>query len=226
MLLTEHDVVTSETDRYQIRGKIGSESSFGAVFKASDRAGRTVVIKQLLGSSRIARDTDMDPEYARTTFRREAEILRAHNHPQIVRGLDFFERDEDLFLVMEHINGEDLDQVLVKRLNEPDGMPFSEAETISIGADLCRVIHAIHQLPGQVLYRDLKPRNIMWDASSRAIKLIDFGTARFMESGNNSTRALGTPGYAPPPKGECSRAEYRRGTRRRKSAAPDSPGRR
>jgi len=198
MLLAENDVVVSEKGRYQIRGKIGSESSFGAVFKALDEDGRPVVVKQLLGSSRIARDTDMDPEYARRTFEREAEILLGHNHPRIVRGLDFFARDEDLMLVMELINGEDLDQVLVKRLSEDGGTPFDEGEAVSIGIDLCNVIHAVHQLPGQVLYRDLKPRNVMWDAGSGTIKLIDFGTARFMDESSHSTRALGTPGYAPP----------------------------
>lgn len=198
MLLVEGDILTSPKGRYQIQGKIGSESSFGAVFKALDGNGEPVVVKQMLGAGRIARHTDLDPEYARATFRREADILVSHNHPRIVRGIEFFEREEELFLVMEFINGEDLDQVLIKRLAEEGGQPFSESEVVQMGVSLCGIIHAIHQLPGQVLYRDLKPRNVMWDAAAGEIKLIDFGTARFMDEGALPTRALGTPGYAPP----------------------------
>jgi len=196
MLLQENDVIQGAKGCYQVQGKIGSESTFGAVYKALDPEGNPVVVKQLLGPGRIG--SDMDYEYTRATFEREAGILLGHNHAQIVRGIEFFGHEQDLFLVMEYINGEDLDQVLLRILHEPDGRPFAEPEACAIGHELCRVIHAIHQLPGQVLYRDLKPRNIMWDARARKIKIIDFGTARFMERGRHSTQALGTPGYAPP----------------------------
>ena len=198
MLLQENEVITGQKGTYQVQGKIGSESTFGAIFKALDGTGEPVVIKQLLGSTQIVADTGMDYDYVRLTFEREAQILTSHDHPQIVKGLDFFERDGDLLLAMEFINGEDLDEVLIKTMDTNGGFPFAEEEAVSIGYDLCRVIHAIHQLPGQVLYRDMKPRNVMWDAKNGKIKIIDFGTARFMESGSQSTQALGTPGYAPP----------------------------
>ncbi len=196
MLLQEGDVITGKAGTYQVQGKIGSESTFGAVFRALDQEGEPVVIKQLLGPDQITRDTGMDYAYARVTFEREAAILLQHQHPRVVQGLDFFERDEDLVLVMEFINGEDLDQMLVQRIDEQG--PFSEQEAVAIGVALCEVIHGLHQLPGQILYRDLKARNVLWDAANGMIKLIDFGTARFMEDRLQATRALGTPGYAPP----------------------------
>lgn len=196
-MLCENDMIQHENKRYQIQCKIGSESSFGAVFKALDDEARPVVVKQLLGREAIARDAGMDYDYARHTFEREARILLSHNHPHIVKAYDFFEYEDSLLVVMEYINGEDLDQVLIKKL-EREGLAFSEAQAAPIGVALCEVIHAIHQLPGQVLYRDLKPRNVMWDAKNRYLKLIDFGTARFMEEDQNPTQALGTPGYAPP----------------------------
>ena len=198
MLLSTASVLHSHHGTYQIQGQIGSDSTFGAVFKALDERGEPVVVKQLLGPAQIAEETDLEYAYVRSTFEREAKILMAHNHCQIVRGLDFIDRGDDLFLVMEFINGEDLDQVLVKRMELEPPEPFSESEAVAIGLDLCHVIHAIHQLPGQVLYRDLKPRNIMWDVVNQQIKIIDFGTARFMDRSNHSTQALGTPGYAPP----------------------------
>lgn len=197
MILHEQDILQNGENRYQIQGKIGSESTFGAVFKALDQDARPVVVKQLLGPDAIGRDTGMDYTYTRQTFEREARILTSHNHPHIVQGLDFFEREGSLILVMEFINGEDLDQALIKKL-DTDGQPFGAEEAVPIGVALCEVIHAIHQLPGQVLYRDLKPRNVMWDARERNLKIIDFGTARFTEQDKNPTQALGTPGYAPP----------------------------
>lgn len=198
MLLKEKTQLQGEKGRYQIQGKIGSESTFGAVYKALDAAGEPVVVKQLLAPGRVGRDMGLDVDYVRQTFEREAYILTHYRLPQMVQGIDYFAQDDNLFLVMEYINGEDLDQMLVRRLAQAPAKPFSEAEAVSIGRELCRAIHAIHQLPGQILYRDLKPRNIMWDAATRGLKIIDFGTARFMEAGRHPTQALGTPGYAPP----------------------------
>lgn len=157
-----------------------------------------MVIKQLLGATHISQNVGMDYDYVRSTFEREAKILLEHNNPQIVKAYDFFDRDDDLFVAMEFINGEDLDQVLIRHTDENNDMPFSEEETVPIGIEICNVIHSIHQLPGQILYRDMKPRNVMRDAQSQTIKIIDFGTARFMEEGRNATVALGTEGYSPP----------------------------
>ena len=197
-MLKEGDVVTGEKGEYQIQAKIGSESTFGAVFKALDSNKEPVVIKQLLGESHISKNVGLDYDYTRSTFEREAEILRTHNNPQIVKAFDFFERDEDLILVMEFINGEDLDQVLVKHQLDHNGLPLPEETVVPVGVEICKVVHFIHQLPGQVLFRDMKPRNVMWDAKNRTIKIIDFGTARFMEKSRKPTQALGTPGYSPP----------------------------
>jgi len=198
MLLKNDEVIQSAQGVYQVQGKIGSESTFGAVFKALDQNGKPVVVKQLLGPTHISQNVGMDYDYVRTTFEREAKILVAHNHPNIVKAYDFFERDEDLFLIMEFINGEDLDQALIRHLEKNNNIPFSEEQAAPIGIEICRAIHAIHQLPGQILFRDMKPRNVMWDAGTRTIKIIDFGTARFMDDSRNATVALGTEGYSPP----------------------------
>jgi len=133
-----------------VQAKIGSESAFGAIFKALDDAGNPVVIKQLLGATHISQNVGMDYDYVRSTFEREAKILLEHNNPQIVKAYDFFDRDDDLFVVMEFINGEDLDQVLIRHIDENNDMPFSEEETVPIGIEICNVIHSIHQLPGQI----------------------------------------------------------------------------
>ncbi|MCP4347973.1 MAG: protein kinase [Desulfobacterales bacterium] len=198
MLLKENDIVKGKNSTYQVQNKIGSESTFGAVFKALDENGDPVVIKQLLGPTHISQNVGMDYDYVRKTFERESRILLEHDNPRIVKAYDFVEQDDDLFLAMEFINGEDLDQVLFRHMDENNNLPFTEEETVPVGIEICSAIHSIHQLPGQILYRDMKPRNVMWDARNQQIKIIDFGTARFMEQGKNATVALGTEGYSPP----------------------------
>jgi len=191
MLLKENDVIKGNTGTFQIQAKIGSESAFGAIFKALDETGTPVVIKQLLGATHISQNVGMDYNYVRSTFEREAKILLEHNNPQIVKAYDFFDRDDDLFVAMEFINGEDLGQVLIQHMDQNNNMPFSEKEAVLIGIDICKVIHSIHQLPGQILYRDMKPLNVMWDAQKQTIKIIDFGTARFMDEGKKCNSGSG-----------------------------------
>ena len=127
-------------------------------------------------------------------FREEADLLRALRHENLPRVADVFEADRRHFLVMELIEGQTLNQLL-----DAHGGPLPEKDVVDWGAQLCRVLAFLHTRNPPIIYRDLKPDNIMVDAAGGRIKLIDFGIARRFKGGKRSdTYMLGTRGYAAP----------------------------
>jgi len=125
---------------------------------------------------------------------REAELLYGINHPGLPRFHERFKNDRKLYLVMEYIRGESLEDII--RHSE---RPFEEKRVLEWGIQLCDILFYLHTLsPEPVIYRDLKPSNIIitgWDT----LKLIDFGVARRYDPNKDSdTERLGTPGYAAP----------------------------
>ncbi len=127
-------------------------------------------------------------------FREEAELLRALRHENLPRVADVFEFNHRHYLVMELIDGKTLGQLL----DEATG-PLVEKDVVEWGAQLCRVLAFLHTRNPPIIYRDLKPDNVMLDAATGRIKLIDFGIARRFKGGKRSdTLMLGTRGYAAP----------------------------
>jgi len=127
-------------------------------------------------------------------FREEAELLRALRHDNLPRVADVFESNHRHFLVMELIEGRTLNQLLDAR-----GGPLPEQDVVDWGAQLCRVLAFLHSRNPPIIYRDLKPDNIMVETAGGRVKLIDFGIARRFKGGKRSdTFMLGTRGYAAP----------------------------
>ena len=127
-------------------------------------------------------------------FREEAALLRALRHENLPRVADVFESNHRHFLVMELIEGQTLNQLL-----EAHGGPLSEKDVVDWGAQLCRVLAFLHSRNPPIIYRDLKPDNIMVETAGGRVKLIDFGIARRFKGGKRSdTFMLGTRGYAAP----------------------------
>jgi serine/threonine protein kinase len=176
--------------RYIIVTRVG-QGGMGAVYKASDtRENRLVAIKEL-SESNAANQAERDD--ARGGFRREAEMLARLNHRNLPRVYDFFEDSGKQYLVMDFVNGETLDAMLNR---SPTGMPVNDV--IKIADQLCDVLEYLHNQRPPIIFRDLKPGNIMVNNSGE-VKLIDFGIARHFAAGKSSdTTALGTTGYAPP----------------------------
>ncbi|HEY8286084.1 MAG TPA: serine/threonine-protein kinase [Chloroflexota bacterium] len=175
--------------RYKVR-RLVSRGSFGAVYEAEDSRfeGQVRALKELVP---VVLQAD-ELEEATAWFLREAELLATLNHPAIPRVWDSFEEHGRLYIVMQFIKGRTLEQILTKR--PESGLPA--ATVIGWARALCDVLEYLHARTPPVLFRDLKPANIMVDDDGN-LMLIDFGIAtRFVPRRVGTT--IGTPGYAPP----------------------------
>ncbi|MBU0490841.1 MAG: PQQ-binding-like beta-propeller repeat protein [Chloroflexi bacterium] len=127
-----------------------------------------------------------------STFEREANILATLNHPAIPKIYDFFAEKQRHYLVMEYIDGKNLEDLL----SETRAF-IPQEQIIDWAIQICDVLIYLHsQQSYPIIFRDLKPANIMITRDQRLV-LIDFGIARIFESGTRGTM-IGTEGYSPP----------------------------
>ncbi len=124
-------------------------------------------------------------------FQREADMLAQLSNEHIPRVFDRFSAENHHYLVMEFIDGITLEQ----KLNEGGGK-LPESEVIDVALQVLDTLEYLHNLEPPVIYRDLKPSNVMLTPSGQ-VKLIDFGIARLFQPLSNATM-IGTQGYAPP----------------------------
>lgn len=178
--------------RYLIRHKI-ADGGFSAVYQAEDtRLGRQLVaVKEMaVGAHRT------NPQAVRQAvadFQQEAELLARITHRNLARVIDRFEDGGRHFLVMDFVQGQTLRQVL-----EVASGPLPAAQVLGWATQLCEVLTFLHSQPTPLIYRDLKPENVLLQADG-TLKLIDFGIARFYKPGQTTdTTPLGTLGYAAP----------------------------
>jgi len=178
-------------DRFRVERKIGG-GAFGTVYLVSDdmRPLMKWALKEI---------TEMDlPEEERRDavhlFTREAEILRSLNHPGLPQILDFFSENDSHYLVMEYIEGKTLEEIMKDR-----SAAFPHLEVLPWALQICEILKYLHGIkPEPVIFRDLKPSNIMVGSDGR-LRLIDFGIARyFSPRKTKDTFFLGTPGFSPP----------------------------
>ncbi len=172
-------------NRYQIQKLLG-QGGMSRVYLATDlRLNTRVAVKENLQS---------DPQ-ARDQFRREAQILARLTHPNLPRVMDNFDDAATgrQYLVMDYIEGEDLD-AMVKRVG-----PLPETSAIAWIQQVLAAVDYLHSQQPPVIHRDIKPSNIKITPQGKAV-LVDFGIAKTFEgSGQTMTGArAATPGYAPP----------------------------
>ena len=175
--------------RYKIE-KAVAKGGMGAVYKGFDQHfKRACAVKEMLDNF----SNEEDREQSLQWFEREAHMLLDLHHAAIPKVFDFFAENGHSYLVMEFVDGRTLAEVL-EQDGQPRGLP--EARVRSWGAQLCSVLAYLHSQNPPVIFRDLKPSNIMVTSDDK-VKLIDFGIARSFQGGHQATVIM-TLGYAPP----------------------------
>jgi serine/threonine protein kinase len=169
--------------RLSILAEIG-RGAYGDVYRARDpRLDRDVALKLL----RVASTGDSERQAAHLV--EEGRLLARVKHPNVVSIYDADWIADRVGLTMEFVDGRTLEQCL-----EADG-PFSSADTIGIGIEVCRALSAVHR--AGLLHRDIKAQNVMRQIDGRLV-LMDFGAGHELDSLAATTQVTGTPLYLAP----------------------------
>ncbi len=177
--------------RYRILGIIGM-GGMGAVYQARDlhfaNVTKLCAVKEMIN---LAQDQQLR-EHTIRNFEREAEILATLSHPAIPQIYDFFSFGDRAYLVLEFIQGRDLEALLN---GTEKFLPTEQVRQWAI--EICDVLRYLHNHePEPIIFRDMKPSNVMIDHHKR-VRLIDFGIAKTFQVGQPGTM-IGTEGYSPP----------------------------
>ena len=190
-------------NRYEILGVLG-RGGMGSVYKVADRfQGRKTFAAKELQAGNLPEDKKHE---SLVQFQTEARILARLTHPNLPKVYDYFSHTDRYYIIMEHIAGKTLEQLLDAR----QGKPVDERLALSWALQICRAMHFLNvQKPLPIVFRDLKPSNIMISRDGK-VKLIDFGIARFFKQEKNAdTFVYGTPGYAAPEQYGTSQTDVR-----------------
>ncbi len=174
--------------RYRVKKVLGV-GGMGRVYMANDTrlANRPVAVKEMIVGDGVAEKKAIED------FAREARVLALLSHPGIPSLIDYFVEGGRHYLVMEFVAGGDL-QGTLDQLGPGGKLP--EPQVLKWARQMLEVLGFLHGQNPPIVYRDLKPGNIMIDKDQRAM-LIDFGIARFLPPGGRGTQ-IGSIGYAPP----------------------------
>jgi WD40 repeat protein len=177
--------------RYLIASRIG-QGGMGAVYEAQDtQLGNRLVAVKEMSQSGLNPDEMLE---ASSAFKREAHLLASLQHPNLPSIYDHFSEAGRWYLVMSFIEGEPLEEYL----GQAKELKLPIKEVLDIGIQLCSVLDYLHTRQPPIIFRDLKPANVMRTHTGH-LYLIDFGIARHFKPGQvKDTVALGSPGYAAP----------------------------
>ena len=178
--------------KYRIQKVIG-EGGMSIVYLAvNERVNKAWAVKEIR--------KDLDDQAATDSLRVELEMLKKLKHPGLPDIVDVIDTRDSMLIVMEYIEGVSLQQVLSaarKQFPETYGAQ-NPADVIRWAGELCSVLGYLHSQNPPIIYRDMKPSNIMLRPDGGVV-LIDLGSAREIKrSGDGDTVSLGTRGYAAP----------------------------
>lgn len=166
-----------------------ARSGFGATFRATRiQDSKPVLIKQMLDQASY----DQFKGELLKSFKREAKFLRKIKHPAFPKGHEYFERNKSFFLVMDFINGKDLNKAIQEYRKQNNKM--EDGLLVYLGIEIADALEVIHS--NGYIYRDLKPHNIMLDGISSRVKMIDFGT--LYHPSDSNPLLFESEGYTPP----------------------------
>ncbi|MBP6745050.1 serine/threonine protein kinase [bacterium] len=182
--LTEGTILCNH--RYKVTGALGVGGQ-GAAYEALDmEREQVIVLKEFLLPIYVdisVRKSVLD------SFEREARILTKLTHNQIVKLIDFFVEDHRAYLVLEHIEGTTLAQLVINQ------GPLPEKLVRELATQMCTILSYLHNMEPPVVHRDFTPENLIL-RSDGLLKLIDFNVARQVES-NATGSVVGKPAYLP-----------------------------
>ncbi len=174
-------------EKYEILKMIG-KGGMSEVYLAMDKN----LNKQWAVKEIKKRVRDKNNEVVVQSAIAEANMMKNLDHPCLPRIVDIIDREDVIYVIMDYIEGEPLSRIL-----EKFGVQ-SQENVIEWGKELCGVLDYLHTQNPPIIYRDMKPANIMLQPNGN-IKLIDFGIAReYKEQNLEDTINLGTKGYAAP----------------------------
>ena len=172
--------------KYKILNKIGQGGMSVVYLAMNERANKQWAIKE------VRKDGVKDYDVVRQGLIAETDILKRLNHPHLPSIIDVIDRDDTFLIVMDYIEGKSLDHWLKKDGAQP------QEKVVEWAKQICEVLGYLHSRKPPIIYRDLKPANVMLKPDGQ-IMIIDFGTAReFKETSIEDTSCLGTQGYAAP----------------------------
>ncbi len=174
-------------DRYTIV-KVINSGGFGNVYLADDPSfeGKVAV-----------KEAFFNDEETKRQFYLEADVLRHIDQENVVRGYDAFEQGGRFYLVMQYVDGLNVEELQIKYFKE-SRHPIPEPLVLNIMAAVCTATQALHDK--KILHRDIKPANIKLDSAGKPI-LLDLGLAKLYKTPQHVTLVAArayTPGYAPP----------------------------
>lgn len=183
-IMTENNLIVG--GRYLILEEIG-KGGMGKVFKAKDVINRKIfALKQYITSDPKNRERLIED------IERELNVLKHTTHPVLPTIYNLITEDDKFFLVMEYVEGTNLKEIVDRQGVLP------ESQLLEVMEQVCSGLYYLHSLNPPIVYRDLKPSNIIYMKSGN-IKLIDFGIAkRYNREQAADEYAYGTKGFAAP----------------------------
>lgn len=171
--------------KYKILSEIGHGGMSVVYMAINEKANKTWAVKE------VRKDGRMDFNIVRQGLMAEIDTLKRLKHPYLPSIVDVIEDDETFIIVMDYVEGRSLDKIL-----EEHGVQ-QESVVVEWAKQLCDVLGYLHSRTPAIIYRDMKPANVMLKPDG-TVTLIDFGTAKNYEINYGETTGIGTIGYAAP----------------------------
>lgn len=172
--------------KYKVLNKVGQGGMSVVYLAMNEKANKQWAVKE------VRKDGVKDFEVVKQGLVAETDILKKLSHPNLPSIIDVIDTDDSFIIIMDYIQGNSLN----KALDEFGAQP--QENVIAWAKQLCDVLGYLHTRTPAIIYRDMKPANIMLKPDGN-VTLIDFGTAReFKEKNLADTTCLGTVGYAAP----------------------------